>query len=149
MARPRTPTAMKLLKGTAQKCRMNENEPDPGGDPVMPEYLDGEEREAWEYHVSLLGPMRVLTVSDAAALAAMCRTYVELQKARRLVRDEGQTIEGQRGMTKHPAVMIAADAEKRYFNWLGKFGLTPSDRSKVSARGREETNPWSEFVDRS
>jgi phage terminase small subunit len=49
----------------------------------------------------------------------------------------------------HPAVAIRADAWRRVERMLGKFGLTPSDRTRVSTEaGRKpEYNPWESIAD--
>jgi phage terminase small subunit len=49
-------------------------------------------------------------------------------------------------LRSHPAVAIVADADRRYAMWLSKFGLTPSDRSRVSAAISDtDKNPFAQF----
>src|SRR3712207_9351656 len=41
----------------------------------------------------------------------------------------------------HPAVALAADADRRLKSWLNEFGLTPASRSRVSASTEPDSNP--------
>lgn len=153
MGRPRTPTALKIVKGTAQKCRTNKAEPKPDrGIPDCPEHLSDLAREAWPAVAAMLDKMGILTVADEYALTELCETYAELRKARATLKERGAqsyattNAAGELMYRAFPEVAIIADADRRMRNWLASFGLTPADRSKVSAREKENENPWDEFT---
>lgn len=198
MARPRTPTRLKLIKGTAQSCRLNKKEPAAGkGIPRPPEHLSPRAQRAWPGIARMLNSMGVLTKADGLALEALCETYGELVEARERLRERGalsyrteqeaaledliqealaaevapaeatgvveerpepqphggwlkrKTAIGPRKIMwrAYPEVAMIADLDRRFAMWLAKVGLTPADRSRVSAVGGEEKNkdPWSDI----
>jgi P27 family predicted phage terminase small subunit len=87
MGRPRKPTAQKVMKGTAQACRLNPGEPEPErGIPDPPEHLSERARSAWPGVAQLLDGMGVLTIADSLVLEGLCETYAELVEARLALR---------------------------------------------------------------
>jgi P27 family predicted phage terminase small subunit len=149
MARPRILTQLKVLKGTAQRSRMNLQEPKPDtGVPEMPEGLDEEHQKSWAQHAKLLTGMKVLTVADGLALESMVRAHVELRRLQAEVAQLSAVERTDSGLLKrHPGISAVADYDRRYLSWLTKFGLTPADRSRVSAvvdAGVE--NPWAKVL---
>ena len=167
MARPRTPTALKLVRGTAQKCRTNKREPKSlKGKPKPPEHLSDRARATWDYVTGLLADMNVLSKADGLALEGLCESYAEMLAARDRIRlyksptyrqvsrkstgetgADGKPLYEERIMIRAvPEVAIAADAERRFKSWLSVFGLTPADRSRVSAGQKDSgasEDPWS------
>jgi phage terminase small subunit len=128
MARPRTPTALKHLKGTAQKCRINPREPKykPGLGPA-PAFLSPEAAEFWEEYTEKLAP-GVATEVDRPAWICVCETWGELTRKRQ---------DPDAGTNSIDAI------ERRLWMGLGKFGLTPADRSKVIGSAEKQDNdPW-------
>lgn len=152
MGRPRTPTALKLVKGTAQACRINPGEPEPDrGIPDPPEHLSERALAAWPGIAGLLDGMGVLTRADGLVLEALCETYAELQAAREALRARGgettyESINVKTGSSMwktYPEVGQIKDLDRRFAMWLAKVGLTPADRSRVSAVGGERNaDPW-------
>jgi P27 family predicted phage terminase small subunit len=91
--------------------------------------------------------MRVLGASDTFALAMVCDTYEEYRKCRDILEEEGPYFQSGRNILndegdiigidnlqkkRHPAVGDKQNAWSRYMTGLGKFGLTPYERQKVS-----------------
>lgn len=165
MARPRTPTALKQLRGTDQPCRMNPREPRPArARPRAPEHLSDRAKECWGQVCRLLDGMGVLTKADGLALEGLCESYAEMLTARERIRQyksptyrqvtkkqvgadkEGNPIFEEKIMIRAvPEVAIAADAERRFKSWLASFGLTPADRSRVSGLETPKANDWASF----
>lgn len=150
--RPRKPTHLKLVTGTAQPCRMNRNEPKlPREIPSPPAHLSDKAKTAWGYVSVLLGDMGVVTRADRLALEGLCESYADLCSAREaLVKRKALTYEtlNQSGSVMHrafPEVAMIADADRRFQAWLAKFGLTPADRSRVSAGDAPEVNEFAEL----
>ena len=131
MGRPRTPTALKLVKGTAQKCRTNKKEPKyPPGLGKPPADLSDEARKFWEEYAPRLAA-GVATIVDRAAWQCVCETWGELARKRKDPEAGIHTID---------------TIERRLWMGLGKFGLTPADRSKVIGAGeKEKEDPWGEI----
>lgn len=161
---PPKPSSMKKLAGTFRKDRaaVNEFEPE-AGIPNPPEYVrrDRLALAEWELVVPILINGGVTTSEiDQSALARYCTARSLEETATRLYQDEGIVVaiyKMPRGRPKkkgppaapilsgyqpHPAVGIA-DRARMQANVLGaKFGLTPSDRVRISvdpeAKGRRD-----------
>ncbi len=123
MPKPRTPTKLLELRGSFAKNpqRARPNEPEAAGefpkDP--PKHLSREVKKCWRELVRLV-PAGVLQSSDQAAMEQFANVLYLCRE--REWRD--------------PALMIRLEA------CLGRFGLTPADRSRVSAPPPKPTK-WS------
>lgn len=151
MPKPRKPTEMKRAAGTLQPCRTNKAEPKPRRallDP--PDDLAPEAAEHWRRLAPICDGMGVLTVADGDAMRGLCETLAEVRSLRRLIAEYGgYTFEtmnaaGGRMLRAYPEVAILSDAERRLLEYLRRFGLTPADRSRVSAApaAPEAASPW-------
>ena len=125
MGRPTKPTAVLELVGAykkdPQRKRLKEPKPTKGiGSFVLgPTDL----AEIWDEVVGQVVP-GVLTISDRMALELVCRLYAEI----RLKPDK-----------------ISVGKVTALANLLGRFGLTPSDRAKISMPEEEKEDEWSGF----
>jgi len=124
--RPRKPTKLLLLNGADKRnpgrleARANEPEPEEGlGDP--PEYFDAEQKARWAELVAIV-PAGVLTRMDRPAAEQLCRLWARMR------RNE-----------------ISVAQERLLASLWGKFGLTPSERSKVGAPGARKGKPANPF----
>ena len=130
MARPRKPTAIHVLKGTAEKhpdrMRARGNEPQPqGGIGPCPEKLGPKVAEAWDSLVEGCAP-GVLTSMDRVAM----------QLAASL-------------LARFWAGPLECDIKVvgRLHSLLGSMGMTPADRSKVVvAKEQKRENPFSAML---
>lgn len=157
--RPRKPTELKRQAGTLQPCRTNFSEPQlPPELPAPPEGLSATVLEAYHVHGRMLLDMRVLTRADRLSLAAMAQSYCDWREAVALLEANGGPIcrepivDGSGEIlgykTKaHPAVAVRNEAERRYRGWCQSFGLTPSDRSKVSAQKEEKKSDLAKLLE--
>ena len=114
--RPRKPTKLLLLSGAAKnhperlRQRAQEPEPDAGlGEP--PDYFDAADRERWEELVAIV-PAGVLTRMDRPAAETLCRLWARERRGD-----------------------LKTSDRRLLVSLFGKFGLTPSERSKVHAPG--------------
>lgn len=127
MARPRTPSNILDARGAFDKNpnRRRENEPEPLADiGEVPERLKTDEAEAWAEIVSS-GHEGVFCQAD--------RIAVEVASVL-LAAFRADPI----GM---PAAKLA-----RLDSLLARFGMTPSDRSKVSAPKKAASNPFEKLI---
>lgn len=115
MARPRKPTQLHVVSGSAkvhpERMRQRENEPDFSDDLrdiPAPDHLDKMHRELWQELRSHLH-VRVASEQDATAFEALVRLVMVMRT--------GQA--------------VAADYA-RLQAYLGEFGMTPASRSKVA-----------------
>jgi P27 family predicted phage terminase small subunit len=141
MARPRKPTALKLVTGTFRKDRNNAAEPQPKrAIPRCPSHLSDGAKLQWRHFARLLSGMGVLTAADGPALAALAETADDLAVARRALAAHGGalTYATETGFRVYPEVRLISDANKRLASWLARFGMTPADRARVSVvEGKE------------
>ncbi|MGR0187232.1 P27 family phage terminase small subunit [Azospirillum aestuarii] len=165
--RPRKPTHLKVVSGTAQPCRTNPNEPKPKRErPSPPAHLSDKAKVAWGAVSVLLDRMGVLTEADPFALEGLCEAYADLLAARAsLARpmtlsngDDGELTLAEAGERYYwtfgksgpmrrarPEIADIADADRRFAGWLAKFGLTPADRTRVGGHLPGDEDPLSEF----
>lgn len=131
MARPRTPTSLLELRGAFKEHperkaeRANEPRPtEPLGKP--PSGMTAAQKKVWKELASLVVP-GVLTISDRIAVELAVVLTSRLRD----------------GSIKTQEISILTTL-------LGKLGMTPSDRAKVSAvpQPKETSNEdsWSDFV---
>lgn len=157
MPNPRTPTRLKVIRGTARRDRANPAEPQPVLVPENarpPEWLELSPlaRRAWRDLVRHLRSMAVMTNPDRIAVALLADALASYVEAKATVVKEGSTYEtvGEKGgmmIRKHPAVEIGAEASRFAKIMLGEFGLTPASRSKVShieGGAKDPTQAWLE-----
>lgn len=152
MARPRKPTHLKVVAGTDQPCRTNKNEPKPRREkPSPPSHLSDKAKTAWGAVSVILDRMGVLTEADGYALEGLCEAYADLRLARDSLSAAGELYyetTNQSGgvmLRPRPEVAMISDADRRFAMWLAKFGLTPADRSRVSAALPDDGNQFAEF----
>jgi len=121
--RPRKPTNLKILQGTARPDRINPNEPKPAK-PIgkkAPAYFDAELEKIWKEFVSN-APEGVLGNCDAFLVEAAC---LQLQKLRK-------------------GEFTAADlAQLR--GCLSAMGMTPADRAKLDIPIPKKPSVWDDF----
>jgi hypothetical protein len=124
MARPRTPTNLLDARGAFKnhpgRKKDRENEPvvlEPIGDP--PAAFTDDQRRAW-LDLTTTCPAGVLTKADALA--------VEIAAGL---------------LARHRMMPLTGSDLTQLGNYLGRFGMTPSDRSKVSVNGKQKPgNPF-------
>lgn len=140
--RPRTPTELKVVRGTDRADRRNPAEPQParlevGSKP--PEWLaDRRARRAWRHLAKMLGEQRILTVMDAMALAMLCDAFADYLEA-------GDELARLRRIQEAEAALDGDDV--RIASWfplaripdtaaLGKTGVTIREHPAVKRRER-------------
>lgn len=162
MARPRKPDHLKIVAGTAQPCRMNPKAPKPArGAPNAPSHLSARGKVGWADAAAIAESMGVLTQADGAALELLAEALADLRAARASLarplvlagkelagpgeRYYWAEIQGGASLRKRPELSDISDADRRVSAWLSKFGLTPADRSRVSADTSKDENPFDEI----
>lgn len=152
--RKRTPDHLKLVKGTAQKCRMNPDAPAANsGTASAPGWLSERAAEIFDQISGTLLGMGIASPDDQHALALAASRLEEIEILTAVIEDQGRTyisggekgpsgqIEG--GLWKaRPEVGMRNEAMRHAQSLLAEFGLTPAARSKVSAGKPAENNPF-------
>ncbi|MBP2302535.1 P27 family phage terminase small subunit [Azospirillum picis] len=170
--RPPKPTHLKLVTGTAQKCRTNKREPKPERSiPSPPAHLTDKAKTTWGAVSVILDKMGVLTEADGMAMVGLCEAYADLLAAReslsRPLTMVSEGADGEKASTiifaeageryywtigkggpmrrARPEVADIADADRRFAAWLAKFGLTPADRTRVAGQLPGDSNPFADL----
>jgi P27 family predicted phage terminase small subunit len=154
---PRTPSHLKVVRGTERKDRANPAEPTLTVAPSNvrpPAWLELSPlaRKAWHDLVPLLRGMGVLTRADRVALSLLCDALASYVTAKEIATKEGSTYEttsetGGTMIRAHPVVAMGAEASRFAKTMLSEFGLTPAARSKVSRVGSGQKDPLAAWMD--
>ena len=123
MARPPKPTALKELNGSARHDpqRINRNEPKPArGIGPANSSLNEQQQAIWDEVVGI-SYAGVLGEADRIALEMMCRLIYEM---------------------RNDFEEMSAAKITQLSTLLGRFGMTPSDRSKIVIPKAEKKNPF-------
>ena len=126
MARPRKPTNVLQMKGAFKKNpgRKRASEPVPtGGIGPAPEALSKRQRTIWDEIVAICPP-GVLGNTDRIALEALVRLLEEF---------------------RHNYVEFPGSRMSQLVSLMGRFGLTPSDRSKIIVPKGKGKNPFEDL----
>jgi len=126
MARPRKPTALRVLTGKAGHRPLPKNEPKPELGAVPPPWMTAPGAVAeWDRMAPRLLKLGLLTEVDGEALALLCGHLADAGEQMRMARPVDPRL----------------TSEIRQF--LGQFGLTPASRAKVtSANPKEDVDPF-------
>jgi P27 family predicted phage terminase small subunit len=143
--RKRLPDHLKIVKGTAQKCRMNPDAPVADIDsPRPPAWLS---RRAVEHFAVLrerIAGLGIASKTDTEALAIAAMRMAEIEECDRDIEQLGRVL-AEEGKTPraNPAVGQRSEAMRHLQSLLAEFGLTPAARSKVTAPKKEQNaNPF-------
>ncbi len=138
---PKTPSTLKVLRGTFRSDRSAPREPKPNpGTPIPPEWLAGAALEAWNRAATVLSSMRVLTTADGDALGVYSAVYARWRQAEDVLARDGMTYELRDattgvllGVKQRPEVAIARQLALILVRVQQEFGLTPAARTRVNA----------------
>ena len=146
--RKRKPDHLKVVSGTAQPCRMNDDAPKGlDGALVAPEWLSKRAAELFNQLASIIGEMGIDSVSDVSMLAMLSSRLEEIEICTATIEDLGRTYStvSQTGAVMYrsrPEVAQRNEALRHAQSLLVEFGLSPAARSKVSVSNPDEQNPF-------
>lgn len=133
--RPPKPTHLKLLEGNPGHRPLNEDEPKPEPrkrTPAPPSTLGKIGKKEWRRLARDLVDKGVMTDWDLAAFHAYCFSYERFRDAEAKLAQYGDIITTPNGMLQQsPYIGMANRALEQMNRFLGKFGLSPSDRVKI------------------
>ena len=138
--RPRKPTSLKILSGTFQKVRANTNEPKPKvARPKASKGLHPEVKKKFDELVDLTSKMGVLSEYDGIALEILASSLVQYKIASEVLIKEG--------VVRRSYLVWAENTFKQASSMLAKFGLSPSDRSRVNVINPTKTkeSKWDKY----
>jgi P27 family predicted phage terminase small subunit len=140
---PPTPSKLVELKGNPSKKKLAGAEPEPRrGAPRPPADLKGEALAEWGRIVPELDRLGLLTLVDRAYLVAYCEAWASFNAAREALSEYGPLVAGRDGgLVKNPASQIMRDAADLMLKFGSRFGLSPSDRTRLSVPSGHEDGP--------
>lgn len=128
------PTAIRELHGTANRNKQrnveNPVEPDMGIGPA-PSYFCEQQREVWDYLVSVMF-VGVLGNSDRPTFEVLATLFHRFRY-------------GAHGDDSAPYQALSGVELNCMNSIMARYGMTPSDRTKISARTTSKNNPFSAF----
>lgn len=135
---PPTPKEILRQRGSWRgKERPDEPRPEHRA-PVPPPTLTAAAVPHWESLVAALMSLGVLTECDQVALAQFAEDLAEIEACDHELSERGLVISDDKKSFVNPLVRIRNEAKDRVLRYLKEFGLTPSARTRVSAKPREE-----------
>jgi len=139
-----SPTTLKLVRGNPGKRPLSKDEPIlPVKLPTCPAGFDDRRRQAWSDLAQELLSMKVLTEADGVALERAATFLARAREADDHLQAEGQLLVSKRGgLYVSPWAGISSNVEKKLWNALAAFGMTPSDRSRVHASKPDEASGY-------
>lgn len=134
VGRPRTPSGLRAYQTSDTRA-----EPRMPCVPVPPppKHLDKAERAIWARMKAIVDPLHIFSEVDVFAFQNMVSAVATLEAADAVLRREGLTMlhdTGRSVVTKvRPEVAIKAKFHTLVMVWCAKFGISPSDRSRVTS----------------
>ena len=133
MSRPRKPTNLKLVNGTARAGRENGSEPEPQllSDLTPPAHLSERSAAVWGELAPMLRRIQVLTEADVVAFEMLCDAVADYRFAR-ATRGDSFVAHSHKGSQMLDQWLVAQQScAKRAEVLMGRFGMDPASRSKV------------------
>lgn len=129
---PRKPTALLRLAGSPL-ADQREGEPiAPTDAPDPPIWLDKNQREGWDWLVSTLAKMQLLSSADMPTIAAYAVAWGAFVEAVADVEMHGKTSAGSTGAeVVSPWVKMRNEALSQILKLAQQFGLSPAARARV------------------
>ena len=141
------PTHLKVLHGTFRKDRAAKHEPQPSGTAVCPSWLDSTAKAEWRRLAPELIRLGLLTSVDRDAFAAYCQCVTKWRQAQSDIETNGLILTTPKGFRqKNPAVTICFEALSQMRAYSSLFGLSPSDRSKLSVAPKGDHEEENDFA---
>lgn len=147
---PRKPTVLKLIQGNKKRHVRESKEPklkrarlDP------PAVFPDRAKDTWREIAGILHEMKVLTTADPLALEGFALTLAAYREAHEVLRERGSfsyevTPAGGGDSTwkLYPEVGLVRDLGRDLMGYFSRFGMTPADRSRVTALEDDDKNPF-------
>jgi P27 family predicted phage terminase small subunit len=133
MARPRKPTALKLVEGTDRADRSNGSEVEPMllNDLTPPAHLDPRSAAVWTQLAPMLRRLQLLTEADVIALEMLCNSVADYRLAREQTGDKFVAMSHKGSQMLNQWLVAQQACRKGAESFMTRFGLDPVSRSKV------------------
>ena len=149
MARKPKPTLLKVVQGTARKCRMNPLEPTPSGQlSKAPEWLSESQKAGWDYAI-YHAPAGLLTSLDRSALTIWVVAEDIYREACKKLQISGLTVVSPNGIElQSPHLPIINRQAVLMLKASSELGFNPTSRSKITVPVQSnENDPWKRLAE--
>ncbi|MBD2705597.1 phage terminase small subunit P27 family [Spirosoma sp. BT702] len=150
--RPRKPTVIKQLQGTAQPSRILQNEVKPQAVtmPTPPDWLSDYAKDEWYTQTLEMESLGILSVMDLSMLAMYCQQVGIFRQAQEEMKDEELVVTTPNGaLQPNPLLGIANKASDSALKIASQFGFTPSARTRIGANPtQKEEDPLEALLKR-
>lgn len=149
--RPRKPTQLKIVQGTARKDRSNPHEPKPKGNVTTdscPEWFSDTQREHWA-RIMRDAPAGMVKHLDQDTLISFIVAADAHREATLGLRKTGMLVKGStHNVVPSPFVAIQVKQAALMLRAAAELGFTPSSRSRVSVTEEtQQDDPWAALAD--
>ena len=144
----KTPTAIKELKGTAQKCRLPKNEMQP---PVVdkvetPTVLKGYAEKEWLKVTAILSELGMLAETDTSLLLAYCIEIGNYFDLKERIGDSITNVAPSGYEIVKPEVTEANKSLQNAIKLADKFGFNPAARTKIEMPVQKPKDAFDELL---
>ncbi|WP_421405846.1 phage terminase small subunit P27 family [Lacticaseibacillus paracasei] len=112
-----------------------------------PVWLDDYAVTEWQRIVPLLKKDIPVSELDAALIASHCQAYSDIQKAAKLVKEQGMTVETGDSVKANPAVKMKLDATNQMIRIDDLLGLSVYSRAKLAVKNETKKKPDDPFAE--
>ncbi|WP_423493602.1 phage terminase small subunit P27 family [Lacticaseibacillus paracasei] len=112
-----------------------------------PAWLDEYAVTEWQRIVPLLKKDIPVSELDAALIASHCQAYSDIQKAAKLVQEQGMMVDTADSVKANPAVKMKLDATNQMIRIDDLLGLSVYSRAKLAVKNDTKKKPDDPFAD--
>jgi len=141
VGRPPKPTAQKKAQGTLQKHRENKNEPEFNSLCITtqpPEYFNTYSANIWTYLLKEYEKQKIIETVDIYAFEILCFNFGLWKDCAKKLSENPVLLENE----SHGGLSSTAQMMNKAFSMcekmMSRFGLTPSDRSRVGLINKKD-----------
>ena len=112
-----------------------------------PAWLDEYAVTEWQRIVPLLKKDIPVSELDAALIASHCQAYSDIQKAAKLVQEQGMMVDTADSVKANPAVKMKLDATNQMIRIDDLLGLSVYSRAKLAVKNETKKKPDDPFAE--
>lgn len=150
MSRRPLPDFVKKAKGTLQRCRVNDEAPEPvRGLPEPPGWLSEDAKDKFKILLSRIEKQQYASESHTEMLALAAKKLADIEKYDKHIQEHGAVYWSESPMGSslkaNPSVKLQNEAVKEARLLLQEFGLSPSSMSKVKVPNKPKAGKFDKF----
>jgi P27 family predicted phage terminase small subunit len=144
--RKKTPAMIHHLHGNPGRRPINDQEPKPEtGVPKKPDFLSATAKKYWNYHAKRLDKAGILSKVDLGILSAYVTALATLDKAEKMLAEDGYTQDTESGKKKSPWILIAKEARDQIRSIGSELGVTASSRARIKVETKKTPDAFEAY----